>query len=266
MSKNVAMISTINKRKVMLHKDFAKTFSLSNKKSYPIKIANQRMNSSQKQIKKINTTSSKDIKLPKTSRITLSKGNPLLNSGKKISFKENSRYKTPIIVSKSNEVNKSDSCIMNSKLTSYRMMNNTKPVKQSNYCNFVNNNITKTNDDTNASKTESNFLNYELGNDNQYSKLPEVSLHNYVINEPVEEKEYDLTSMYKKMRQLRSLNSFESSEQSIYYVNTNEFNKNEEIHPIYIEKYNNSNKWYYHNRKASTKQKGIMKLNTINYY
>ena len=84
MSKNVAMISTINKRKVMLHKDFAKTFSLSNKKSYPIKIANQRMNSSQKQIKKINTTSSKDIKLPKTSRITLSKGNPLLNSGKKI--------------------------------------------------------------------------------------------------------------------------------------------------------------------------------------
>ena len=244
MSKNVAMISTINKRKVMLHKDFAKTFSLSNKKSYPIKIANQRMNSSQKQIKKINTTSSKDIKLPK----------------------ENSRYKTPIIDSKSNEVNKSDSCIMNSKLTSYRMMNNTKPVKQSNYCNFVNNNITKTNDNTNASMTESNFLNYELGNDNQYSKLPEVSLHNYVINEPIEEKEYDLTSMYKKMRQLRSLNSFESSEQSIYYVNTNEFNKNEEIHPIYVEKYNNSNKWYYHNRKASIKQKGKTKLNNINYY
>ena len=57
MSKNVAMISTINKRKVMLHKDFAKTFSLSNKKSYPIKIANQSMNSSQKQIKKINSES-----------------------------------------------------------------------------------------------------------------------------------------------------------------------------------------------------------------
>lgn len=262
MSKNVATISTIHKRKTMLHKDCAKTFSLSNKKKLSFKITNYSMTSSQKQIKKISTISSKEIKFPKSSRITLSKVNPLLKSEKKTITKENNRYKIPIIVSRSNEVNKSDSCIINSKLNSYHMINK----KQSNYCNFVNNNISKTNDNTNASMTESNFLNYELGNDNQFSKLPEVSLQNNVVNEPYEEKEYDLTAMYKNMRQLRSLNSFESNEQSIYYVNTNEFNKNEQIQPVYVEKYNKSNKWYYHNRKVSSKKKGLMINININNY
>lgn len=125
-----------------------------------------------------------------------------------------------------------------------------KPIKTSNYNNFVNNNISKTKDNTNTSITESNFLNYQLGNDNTFSKLPEISLHANV--EQNEEKEYDIKNLYKNIRQFRALNSFENNEQSVYYVNTNEFDNKEKIHPIYIEKYNKNNKWYtypYQNKK-----------------
>ena len=73
--------------------------------------------------------------------------------------------------------------------------------------------------------------------------------------------------MYKNFRKLRVLNSFDSNvEQSIYYVHTNEMDNNESIQPVYIEKYNTNNKWYYQQIRNFGKRKDKVKMNTFTQY
>ena len=183
-------------------------------------------------------------------------------------------------------IDTSDSCLMLSKHNSLKFHTKNKNsgttnqniTKKSSYSTFINNtnnnnNIAKTNDHTSnisscENETESNFLNYELGNANNFTKIPEVSLHqNIPSNDKVDECEIDLKKMYKNFRQLRVVNSFDSNvEQSIYYVHTNEMDNNESIQPVYIEKYNTNNKWYYQQIRNFGKRKDKLKMNTFTQY
>ena len=214
MIKNGTLFSL--KKDKELFKSFTKTFSKTMTNfSREIHIKNKDLS-----VNKHSTTNNyKKVIRPKTSRC--------------------SKYTIKSATSKETKGNKTER-----EKTLQSIMKYPKPIKTSNYNNFVNNNISKTNDNTNTSITESNFLNYQLGNDNTFSKLPEISLH--VNVEQNEEKEYDIKNLYKNIRQFRALNSFENNEQSVYYVNTNELDNKEKIHPIYLEKYNKNNKWYYY--------------------
>ena len=263
-------------KELSINKRFSSTFNLSNSISNQfkhIKLNNKPIKKNQKTINNNN-----DIRNAKqiTQQIIMTEDNsPPINMNLSQSEISLSNKKSIRIehneISVMEEITKSNNNKHNSKQSNH---NSNKISKKNSLCNIIENyynNNAATSDNTNnvLDDNESNFLNYDLGNIHNISKLPEISSPTEFINKEqcsnkFDEREYDLNKVYKNIRKLNILNSFDScNDYSLYHLNTNEFKKNETISKIYIDTYKNNNKW---ENVSKTNENIIHKTNFIKKY